>query len=376
MDKLPVKYFDLKDAKAGIFAMGLVEEPAIMREWIKLSKKKPSETFKLQTVNEEKQIVSGIALVPEMDIYREDKNGEAYNLRFDVATIFELGQGIIRNNVHSNTTINHVSKTGGVHLCEIWYIDDVTCPKALKLDPNPTIGSLALSYKVENKDVWENYIKTGKLTGFSIEAKEGELSKQLSKQLNTNKMSKPTKWERAKTLLAEFANDGVTLAEFLTEDGALVLVADSLEEKQPIFVKGEEDAEDVPAPDGEYIMEGMITVITKDGLIDSVEQGEPAESDEELAAKAKAEELAATELAAAKKGADKLDSILTLLEKQKEIVHLSKEDVLEIIKAELKALPIELSKPGAPIKKETLKPTRAQLAAMSTRERTSYNALN
>ena len=189
-------------------------------------------------------------------------------------------------------------------------------------------------------------------------------------------MSKPTKWERAKTLLAEFANDGVTLAEFLTEDGALVLVADSLEEKQPIFVKGEEDAEDVPAPDGEYIMEGMITVITKDGLIDSVEQGEPAESDEELAAKAKAEELAATELAAAKKGADKLDSILTLLEKQKEIVHLSKEDVLEIIKAELKALPIELSKPGAPIKKETLKPTRAQLSAMSTRERTSYNALN
>ena len=372
MDKLPVKYFQLNDKTQGVFAMGLVGEPAIEEDWIKLGKKNPANVFKLKTLDEEKRIITGLALVPEIDIYREDSKGQGYNLRFDAETIVELSHGLIRNQNQSNTTIDHDFKIDGVHLCESWIVVDAVHDKTVALGLKPTLGAWATSYKVDNDEVWNDYIKTGIIKGFSIEAKEGELSK----QLNTNKMSKPTKWERAKTLLAEFANDGVTLAEFLTEDGALVLVADSLEEKQPIFVKGEEDAEDVPAPDGEYIMEGMITVITKDGLIDSVEQGEPAESDEELAAKAKAEELAATELAAAKKGADKLDSILTLLEKQKEIVHLSKEDVLEIIKAELKALPIELSKPGAPIKKETLKPTRAQLSAMSTRERTRYNALN
>ena len=370
MGDLPVKYFDLKDSSAGIFAMGLVEDPAIGREWIMLSKKKPTETFKLATVDEEKQIVSGIALVPEMDIYREDKDGKGYNLRFTKETIFELGQGIIRNNVHSETTLDHDKKIEGVHLCEIWYIDDVTSKKALKLDPNPTLGSLALSYKVEDKTVWDEYIKTGKLTGFSIEASESKLSK----QLNINKMSKPNLLDGLKSLISSF-NEEVNLAEFVTEDGAVTLVAEALEQGNPIFVK--EGEEEIAAPDGSYLFEDGMTVTVVDGVIESTEQME-APTEEEMEER-KATELAATkakavELSAAKEGSEKLDSILLMLEKQSKVVNLSKEDVVSIIKAELEALPTKLTKMGAPV--EPVKKEKVNTRHMSTKERSAYLALN
>lgn len=371
MAKLPVKYFDLKDKTKGVFAMGLVGEPAIQDDWIKLGKLKPSAVFKLELADKEKRIITGVALIPEIDIPRADQSGNPYILRFDAPTIVELSHGLIQNNHQANTTIDHDFEVEGVTLCESWIVVDSVHDKLVKLGKTPIVGSWALSYKVDNDEVWNDYIKTGIIKGFSIEAMEGKLSK----QLNINKMSKPNLLDGLKSLISSF-NEEVNLAEFVTEDGAVTLIADALEQGKPIFVKGEGE-EEVAAPDGSYMFEDGMTVTVKDGVIESAEQME-APTEEEMEAK-KATELAAAkakavELSAAKEGSEKLDSILVMLEKQSKVVQLSKEDVVAIIKSELEALPTKLSKMGAPI--EQIKKEKVDTRNMSTKERSAYLALN
>jgi hypothetical protein len=57
----------------GIHAVSVVESPAIEENWIALNK----QLIELKSIDEEKKILMGAALVPDKQIYRNDKeNGE------------------------------------------------------------------------------------------------------------------------------------------------------------------------------------------------------------------------------------------------------------------------------------------------------------
>ena len=61
----------IKDAaEHGVFAISLVEEPAIEEDFIALSK---HNEIKLKVVDEERRVVVGYALVPDKRIYRKMK---------------------------------------------------------------------------------------------------------------------------------------------------------------------------------------------------------------------------------------------------------------------------------------------------------------
>ena len=65
---------------------------------------------------------------------------------------------------------------------------------------------------------------------------------------------------------------------------------------------------------------------------------------------------------------------MTLLTAQKEIVHLTKEDVDKIVKEHLDALPTKLNKIGAPKEEQVKAPTQTELNAMSIGERAQHYA--
>ena len=59
-----------------IDAISIVSDPAIESEFIALKNQKQKIQFK--QVNEEKRLLIGPALIPDLPIYRQDSNGEEF----------------------------------------------------------------------------------------------------------------------------------------------------------------------------------------------------------------------------------------------------------------------------------------------------------
>lgn len=82
----------------------------------------------------------------------------------------------------------------------------------------------------------------------------------------------------------------MSFGEIKSADGELTLAYEGEELAQglPIFVVTGEG--NIPAPDGEHALEGGITIVTADGIIEAIKQTEEGEVDVELPAEVEAEE--------------------------------------------------------------------------------------
>ena len=78
---------DPTDQVTGMDAISLVEFPAVEVDFLKFSK---DESIQLQFENEEKRIITGVALLADTPIYRIKPDGEEYYVVFDKETIEQL----------------------------------------------------------------------------------------------------------------------------------------------------------------------------------------------------------------------------------------------------------------------------------------------
>jgi len=101
---------------SGIEAISIVENPAIEEDFVALK----SDEVKLAEISKDKKILMGALLIPNKPIYRN--NGE--------------------DDVHD---------------------------KSRKYGMNVPVGTWMGAVKVNNDEVWNDYVKTGKVKGFSIE---------------------------------------------------------------------------------------------------------------------------------------------------------------------------------------------------------------
>ena len=143
-----------------LYAVSLVEDPAIESTFIALSKNKVE--IKLEN---EKRIITGAALIPNKPIYR-NIGGKEFYISFDEETIEKLAQGYL-DNVHTVTT-DHNSDVNDVIVVESW-IKTSDNDKSVSLGLNEPIGTWFISMKVNNDEIWQK-IKDGIYKGFSIEA--------------------------------------------------------------------------------------------------------------------------------------------------------------------------------------------------------------
>ena len=84
-----------------LYAVSLVEDPAIESTFIALSKNKVE--IKLEN---EKRIITGAALIPNKPIYR-NIGGREFYISFDEETIEKLAQDFLANDYQHNITIEH-----------------------------------------------------------------------------------------------------------------------------------------------------------------------------------------------------------------------------------------------------------------------------
>ena len=149
---------------SGIEAISLVESPAIEEDFIALK----SEEVKLAEVSGDKRILMGALLVPNKPIYRQNKE-EDYYIYFSKKTIEKASQLYLMNGNQNNTTLEHLHKLKGLTLVESWLVEDEVHDKSRKYGLNVPVGTWMGAVKVNSDEVWDEYVKTGKVKGFSIE---------------------------------------------------------------------------------------------------------------------------------------------------------------------------------------------------------------
>lgn len=160
------------ETKDGVFAISLVDSPAIQTDYVLLSneKDKISIELKLEKLQDQKRrIVCGPALVPDMVIARK-----GYNIVFSKDTIRKISENFLINNYKDNVTLQHQMSVNKIYLVESWIVEDPKNDKATKLGFNVPEGTWMVSFKILDEQLWTEYVESGILKGFSI---EGNFSK-------------------------------------------------------------------------------------------------------------------------------------------------------------------------------------------------------
>ena len=152
------------DEMTGIEAISVVENPAIEEDFIALK----SEEIKLAEVDNEKRILMGALLIPNKPIYRR-KGEEEYYIYFSRETVERASQLYLMNGNQSKATLEHQHTINGLTLVESWLVEDEVHDKSRKYGLNVPVGTWMGAVKVNNEQIWNDFVKTGKVKGFSIE---------------------------------------------------------------------------------------------------------------------------------------------------------------------------------------------------------------
>ncbi len=147
-----------------VFAISLVSEPAIESNFVFFDKEK----VQFQKIDNEKRIVAGPVLIPNKKILRIDGEGKPYEVFFSPETVEKLAQNYLKRRYTNKTTLEHNSDVENVSLVESW-IKTTKLDKSNGLGLNLPVGSWVGMFKVNNDEIWEEYVKSGSVKGFSIE---------------------------------------------------------------------------------------------------------------------------------------------------------------------------------------------------------------
>lgn len=152
---------------SGIDAISIVENPAIEEDFIALNTQQKE--YKFAEVDREKKIIMGALLVPDKPIYRRDEENGEYYIYFSQDTIRKCMELFFQNGNQSNATFEHIESVSGLTMVESWIVEDTQKDKSNLYNLNVPVGSWMGSIKVNNDVIWNDFVKTGKVKGFSIE---------------------------------------------------------------------------------------------------------------------------------------------------------------------------------------------------------------
>ena len=155
---------DEEQLLSGVQAISIVEHPAIESDFITLSKE---QEIKLAEVDSEKRILMGPALIPNKTIFR--KSGEEeYYIYFSKETVRKASELFLTKGNQNKSTLEHNFELEGLSVVESWIVEGQQ-DKSQAYGLSVPEGTWMVSMKVYNDEVWDNYVKTGKVKGFSIE---------------------------------------------------------------------------------------------------------------------------------------------------------------------------------------------------------------
>ena len=125
--------------------------------------------YKFQSVNDEKRLVVGPILVPNKKILRVDGAGVPYEVYLSEETVAKIAHNYMKNGYQNEATLEHDKKIDGISLVESWVVESREKDKSKLYNMTLPQGTWAGVFKINNEEIWDDYIKTGKVKGISVE---------------------------------------------------------------------------------------------------------------------------------------------------------------------------------------------------------------
>lgn len=147
----------------GIKAISFVNDPAIEENWVALNKQE----IAFKSIDDEKRIVVGIALKPDLLIPRV-KGDYQFNVIFSKETVKQASHLYLKQLNNNEATLEHEEKAEGLSVVESWLVEDTKNDKSNIYGLEASVGDWVVMMSVDNEDVWAK-VKDGTFLGYSIE---------------------------------------------------------------------------------------------------------------------------------------------------------------------------------------------------------------
>lgn len=265
-----------KDETEGVFGISLVESPAMESNFIALSKE--DNLVQLKAIDNEKRILLGAVLVPDKKIYR-NQNGKEFNIVFPAETIRLSMENFFEQGYQNASTLEHdeKQKLKDVTFVESW-IKESELDKSVHYGMDEPVGTWFASMKVNNDKIWNEFVKTGKVKGFSIDGFfDLERINLKTENMNVDLILSAIKDGFASLIKKE----EIVLGSVMTQDQSLTIdfEGDTLAVGLPLTIQNE-NGDVMPLPDGEYILENGMVLTVAGSLVSELSEGK-AEAAEE-----------------------------------------------------------------------------------------------
>jgi hypothetical protein len=262
---------------------------------------------------------------------------------FSAETIKDFSQNFFQSGFQLNSKLEHDEPIEGVTFVESWLVENPKVDKSAAFGLEYPKGSWLVSMKVDNDDIWNNYIKTGELKGFSI---DGMVELEEVTLKSNIEMSKNNK--NILALLKQIVSGAeqeveVTLGSVKSGELDIQFDGETLEVGAPVFLMADE--EKVSLADGTYKLDEGGEIVVKDGLVESMSE---AEAEEEVAPEA--EEVVEAELE---------EEVIEEVNADEESMKVIKEILDDMFKAYAESMEIKMSALDA--KLETLTSENVEL---------------
>jgi len=177
MDK--VKVFEIViennlEDETGVDFIALVDQPAIMKNWMAFNSQENKLAFK--SVDNEKRLIMGAAMIPDLKIYRHDAERGDFYVYFSKDTISDISKKYHRKGFSNNVNVMHDPNTlaTDVYVVESFITDEARGISDPKGFDNPE-GTWYVTMHVDNDTIWNDFVKTGQFKGFSVEGLFNEI---------------------------------------------------------------------------------------------------------------------------------------------------------------------------------------------------------
>ena len=170
--KIKIVTYDIDEQNLldGVYCMSLVKEPAIMLDFVALSKNaKQQVKFKAVESNEQRMLY-GPVLIPDQLIYRFDPDTkDEWYAQYPADVIKKVAHKWLRLNMHQNANLEHneLNATDGIDFVESW-IQMGEMDKSKELGFTTPPGTWYIGGHVKSDEIWDE-VKNGTFNGFSLE---------------------------------------------------------------------------------------------------------------------------------------------------------------------------------------------------------------
>lgn len=159
---------DDEDANTGFNLISIVKDPAIgVRAMAFRDETKP---FKMEfAISQDKQILAGPALIPDLVIPRKDIHGE-YNIIFRKEQILKMVEKFNSSGSNKKINFNHSNKMIDAYILQDFIIEDPVYNNARSYGfEDLPVGTYFIVCKVTDKSFWDTYVREEGFSAFSVE---------------------------------------------------------------------------------------------------------------------------------------------------------------------------------------------------------------